>query len=964
MENITYSYAAPLRKRIDCWQKLYSATEDHHYFERLKERKSLLTLDDYGTFLELSGLDEEQMDIGLSSLNEEKAMLLLDGVEKEAWFLLHKQLFTEEQPMKDGALETALRFHIKYYHEQMARSVEKYKGQLSITAAALSAAVEQLEKELFMLARKTLAWDVHQVVEACQFTGLTKEEEFEHYINEYLGTKESVYNFFSAYPVLAKLLAARLQFACENFEAFIAGVVCSAESLAKQFKITLPLTIDQLNFGQGDSHAKGKSVIQFRLNGQKLVFKFKSLVIGDRFNQLLDCLEETIPIADFYKIRRISKESYAIEEHINYTACVDEKEIEVFYSRYGQLLAVAYWLGATDLHMENIIACGAYPVLIDIETIIRPTFLFEGRKKTDQQMIENASILVSGLVPKKYSISQSVNIDALSGQRQKLPYKIRQLQQTSSSDIAFEWVDGHMEGAQNIPLLNDEVVDYMNYRQQIIDGFNRLNSEMLAQKELIVRHAETLFSDIEVRVIYRDTQDYADYLMFASHPECMSNYVERERVIANLWRTDVVPKKLITEEIDAMLVNDIPFFTINSSETVIRTEAGLRIEGTAKSPLETMLQHMNAINENSIRYSLLLLKESLQLLSYKVRPFFITERNHHIQSGVLQKAADIGDLVVEKLLWGEEEQGVLWMKVSLKDEAVPAACYPGTNLYDGLGGIYLFLMTLNHFAPKQAYQCMIDQLEKQIFNSREDAKIQGLFTGLGMRLLLDFFAAELLNDKKYEDRLYGNLLALAERELPENGEWIYGSAGICALLCEIYRVYSYPIAKELVTRYADEFVLEKDLDSSFAHGYAGILYSMERANELLKDDRLLNKIGQCKFMLLSSYTNEVMHNHSWCRGITGLKSVMTIDGKQSDLAAPENPDSDDCICHGRSSVLLGEKLLNSVLQQNNTVFLSSDEEQLPLDLFTGISGIGYQLLVGSSDYKVRSILFLDKLITV
>lgn len=965
MENITYSYAASLKERINCWQTRYSATDDFQNFKKLKKRKSLLTDEDYQKMLRLNDLDETQADIGLSSFDEEKAVLLMREIKEEAWFSLHQRVFAVEKDLPTGTLDlqTAIRFHADYYKKQISSYLKKYEGQLEVSPSTIADSVVQLQEELFFLARKTLVWDVHQVVEQWQDMGLTKEAEFEKYIAEYLGSRDSVYNFYSAYPVLAKLLASRLQFACDNFIEFIEGLVLSKEQLSKQFSVEQPFNIDRIRVGKGDSHEKGKSVIDFRLNNREFMFKFKNIEIGHRFNQLLHHIEEWLPAADFYKIDRLVESTYSIEEKVLYTACIDEQEVERFYSRYGQLLALSYWLGATDLHMENIIAHGSYPVLVDVETLIRPEFLAEKKAETIQQSVEKNSVLATGLVPRKDTQSQAVAIDALSGQKQKLPYKVRQLRQTNSSDICFELADGYMEGAQNVPILDGVDVDYMNYREFIVSGFQLLNEALLANKEELLQLVEVLFADVSVRVILRDTQSYSDYLLYAAHPECMSNYTERERMIWNLWRTERVPDVLILEEINAMAVNDIPLFAINSSEKAILA-AGKKIPIAAKSPLEATCYRIQGIDKNVVQLSLLLLKESLQLLSYESQTYPIIPINDQFESAGLTRAVEIGDMVTENLLWNEEKQQLFDVKVTLTPERKPILSYPEENLYDGLGGIYLFLLTLNHFVPKQAYQEKLSQLEQQIFKRKNNGAVQGVFTGLGMKILLDFFAAELLQEKKYEERLLESLCELSDKPLSNNNEWLDGSASLCTLLSEIYKVYPYPIIKKLLFEYAQDFVVPKDLDCSFAHGYAGILYSLGKINEVLMDNELVKKISHCRFIFLNNCRNEDVHNLSWCRGMSGLQAVLTVEDQTMRLSAPTIVKKEDCLCHGQSGNLSGEELLNSSLLKEDVVHLTSDEAYLPLDLFTGISGIGYQLLHNTYESDVRSILFLNNIETI
>ena len=62
--------------------------------------------------------------------------------------------------------------------------------------------------------------------------------------------------------------------------------------------------------------------------------------------------------------------------------CKNESEVEHYYFRMGIHLFLGYALGATDLHGENIIAHGEYPVIIDMETY--PGYLKQqSEKKTE-----------------------------------------------------------------------------------------------------------------------------------------------------------------------------------------------------------------------------------------------------------------------------------------------------------------------------------------------------------------------------------------------------------------------------------------------------------------------------------------------------------------------------------------------------------------------------------------------------
>ena len=49
--------------------------------------------------------------------------------------------------------------------------------------------------------------------------------------------------------------------------------------------------------------------------------------------------------------------------------CRGEEEIRHFYRRIGIQAGIGYFLGSHDFHYQNLVACGEYPVLVDLENL-------------------------------------------------------------------------------------------------------------------------------------------------------------------------------------------------------------------------------------------------------------------------------------------------------------------------------------------------------------------------------------------------------------------------------------------------------------------------------------------------------------------------------------------------------------------------------------------------------------------
>ncbi|MBO0472367.1 hypothetical protein IGL98_002859 [Enterococcus sp. DIV0840] len=962
IEELTYSYATTISERIQCWKDLNVETED--YLKQWQARKSLLKMADYDKMFQNYHLDEKNFSIGLLPFTEERAQLLLPTVEKSKWFQLHRHLFSVEIPIKEMNLKAALRFHLHYY-EQHIRSLFQKFPLIQMSEKVIKELIEQLSNEFFFIAQKTLVWDVHQMIEEYQLQAESKEAEFTKYIAEFLGDKQRTYLFFGEYPTLARILAVRLTFACEVIEEFVSSLNDSTEQLAITFAITKPMELTKIELGQGDSHERGKTVIQFQVQEKPLIFKFKNLEIGERFNDLLTYLEGLNPELSFYKIKRIVQPTFTIEEKVAYQECREESEVTDFYQNYGQLLAIVYWLGATDLHMENLIASGPYPVLIDVETLIRPEMFKQTKKLSRQTRIEKHSVIVAGLLPQKKQWKRELEMDALSGTKQKLPTKVRRLRNEGSSDIAFQLEEAYMDGAQNIPRLAGKEVDYLVYRHVIQTAFKKMNRLLLKNKSEFIEQVKALFADTTIRLIYRDTQDYGNLLNFTLHTDCMSNYIEREKIIENLWASKIIPETLIPFEVQSMLDHDVPLVTANTSLTTIYTNGHELQQLLVKTPLEETVAHMKQITEKTSHFSYLLLKESLGTLEYNTQEIAIPTKNSSIESPLVQKAADIGDKIIDQIVVDQDCGEVDWISVLPESDNEIGIAYPGTDLYEGGAGVYLFLVYLNHFVPKESYQEVIDLLEKEIFlTDKEKNTYQSAFFDEGMRLTVAFYATRLLNDEKYRSYMETSIEALKMTQIEEENqlnEWLYGKASLLTVLAAIYQTVDNQDAYALLLDYAQAVTCQEMADNSFAHGNAGVCYGLSRANLVLNEISIKEKLDWYQVQFENGLEKDKILNKSWCRGTLGLREVgKLLNSTLIDemLEKVEDADvEDDCLCHGN----YGNKdnYLNDInLLTNAVIKLKSDPESIPIGLFCGLAGVGYQLLRAYDPFNVQSLLFI------
>ena len=283
---------------------------------------------------------------------------------------------------------------------------------------------------------------------------------------------------------------------------------------------------------KGDIHRGGRSVAKVELdNGTILYYKPHSLDKNIKYQELYNYLCRKTGIS-CRTVQYLSHDSYGWEEKIENIPCKNESEVEHYYFRMGIHLFLGYALGATDLHGENIIAHGEYPVIIDMETY--PGYLKQQSEKDGSSVEEKInksteiklanSVIHTGMLPVLTwgRGNRGVLISAMGTEEKiKTPFKLPVVKDDKTSDIHIEYEPVEMQIKECIVRLNDQVINAADYTECIIRGFCRAYMVAMADKKVEVMLSG--FFDGRSRVVLRHTQQYAMYLMASFHPDYMKS---------------------------------------------------------------------------------------------------------------------------------------------------------------------------------------------------------------------------------------------------------------------------------------------------------------------------------------------------------------------------------------------------------------------------------------------------------
>ncbi|MEW1633674.1 type 2 lanthipeptide synthetase LanM family protein [Streptomyces sp. NPDC093801] len=321
--------------------------------------------------------------------------------------------------------------------------------------------------------------------------------------------------------------------------------------------------------GAGDGHRGGRSVMLLRFaDGTRLVYKPRPLSVHRHFNDLVAWFNALPGSVDLRTLRLLDRGGYGWVEFVAAGPCARAAEVETFYRRQGALLALLHLVDGTDLHHENLIAAGAHPVLIDVETLFHPQLPGSATEDPAARALHD-SVYRVGLLPQLFVGDHSaLDMSAVGGGRAAVSPVARADWADAGTDrMRLVRRAGRFGESANRPRLADGApVEPTAHVEALCAGFRAGYTAIGAAREELLDKTALLkaFAEDEVRVVVRPTWVYATLLDESTHPDLLKDAGERQRVLEAL-RTDVFgaapAPDLVDDEIAQLWAGDVPLFT-------------------------------------------------------------------------------------------------------------------------------------------------------------------------------------------------------------------------------------------------------------------------------------------------------------------------------------------------------------------------------------------------------------------
>ena len=371
----------------------------------------------------------------------------------------------KQEPYLSEYIDVRAGVYFKPFYNVLADcGVRKLKSSLTDMRETYSENIyadftQYLAEQLQEICMRTLIVEMHICKSAGKLKGENNREEYEYYCNKIVGEMVNIKKMFEKYPVLHQCVEKRITYSINFYKEILEHFSKHRATICDQLcRANCFLKIVSIESKHSDVHRGGRHVVKVRLDdGSEILYKPHSMENEKQFGELLHWMSQGLKIAQLdYKF--LSYEDHSWCSIVEYKSCKTEDEIKKYYKRIGVQLFLAYFLGTHDLHCENIIASGEYPVLIDLETIVnvQPS---KKRVTADEEVNYQLahSVLYTGLLPIYTWNKDKCGIDnsgISGGTGNYYPFKVPTVSKAETSDMHIVYDYPKATQKQNLVIKN------------------------------------------------------------------------------------------------------------------------------------------------------------------------------------------------------------------------------------------------------------------------------------------------------------------------------------------------------------------------------------------------------------------------------------------------------------------------------------------------------------------------------
>ena len=352
---------------------------------------------------------------------------------------------------------------------------------------------------------------------------------------------------FTVYPLLRQD-ADRIG---ENFRSFLQSFLrrlseCSDRISRKLLSGREAGRLISLSASGADAHLHGRSALRVECEGGVFYYKPRDSRIDRLYAEIVAafCPECT------RSPEVVCGDGYGFIECMKTAPIRSLEEAAAYYRNFGALTALFRFLGTSDMHYENILACGIHPVAIDLETLLTP-------------------------VPDPYNGCEISSVEEMNPVWRDILFStqgtlVLPMMLQGKVQISPLLCDG-LETAQCLPMLERKRIPLYGFEEEFLGGFDRMYDRLLLRRGELAEMARKA-ENMSARFVMRASAYYAVMLKEMHSPEGCASAENRAKVLDDLKNhfKDHPEYLPMTEWERACLEEgDIPYFSFRAGKSAL-----------------------------------------------------------------------------------------------------------------------------------------------------------------------------------------------------------------------------------------------------------------------------------------------------------------------------------------------------------------------------------------------------------
>jgi len=458
---------------------------------------------------------------------------------------------------------------------------ERLTAPSSVQLASINAMLSSLAARLDYVGRQVLVFELG-LARKCD--GFASDLDLRVFSQPSSIGAAFIRELLAEYPALRELLSVLSADAIRNTIAIECALLSDFEQICEvvvedRWKGGIELAdITEIEWESSETHERGKVVASFGTADCPKMFAYKPRCVApeDLLTRRWRLWSQRNPRMSGWDLPNyLTRDNYGWVSWMPHTECESQSDVEDYFYRAGWLMGLATTFGVTDLNRDNIVACGASPIPVDLEAAshhrkcrFAPS---RGGRLLPRQLEWNA--MSTGLLPMWIWKGEDLSGVELSGfggvDDQWCSVPVPQFVGRNTRFEKLVKTGVRLLAGHNIVKRKGRIQPPWKFVDLLLEGYQGCLEQLAGDRGWVASVLREI-RDSRVRFLARPTAGYHYAMQASFHPVYLRDPAKRRRFLAECLQDGSANAVMFVDaEVEACYYGDVPRFAGTPAELLV-----------------------------------------------------------------------------------------------------------------------------------------------------------------------------------------------------------------------------------------------------------------------------------------------------------------------------------------------------------------------------------------------------------